>query len=187
MINKISPSLAIELNSALETARLVIEPLTHNHSDTLFEIMQKDAIYEWMSSTRPRSAEKFKQWWQTLENRLDPEGNVAWLNWMVRRSSDGAYIGKIDANVSADKIATNVGYFFSPEHWGNGYATESVLAVSDFLMKSGISKMFATVTEGNLASYRILEKAGFIRTRTIPENEILRGVQYNSLEFVRTS
>ena len=42
----------------------------------------------------------------------------------------------------------------------------------------------ATVTLGNEASYRVLEKSGFIRTRIIPENDTIRGVKHDEVEYL---
>jgi RimJ/RimL family protein N-acetyltransferase len=41
------------------------------------------------------------------------------------------------------------------------------------------------VTLGNDASCRVLEAVGFIRTRIIPENDTIRGVKHDDIEFVR--
>jgi len=121
------------------------------------------------------------------ESRLSPQGDEAWLNWVVRRVDDGAYIGKLDAVVDANNVATNVGYFFFPMYWGKGYATEAVKALADHLESSGVLKQIATVTLGNTPSYRVLEKAGFGKTRIIPDNDLIRGEKYDDVEYIRTS
>ena len=147
--------------------------------------MQDTAIYQWISTKPPKNIELLAQWWAQRESRLGPSGNEAWLNWAVRRTSDGAYVGKLDAEVDATGVATNVGYLFFPKYWGQGYASESVAAMTDHLAMLGIYKMVATVTSGNTSSYRVLEKAGFIRTRVIPDNDTIRGVKFDDVEYVR--
>jgi RimJ/RimL family protein N-acetyltransferase len=103
----------------------------------------------------------------------------------VRRTSDDEYVGKLDAEVTAAKIATTVGYLFFPEFWGHGYSSEAVLTLTNHFADCGVLKMLATVTEGNQASYRVLEKSGFIRNRIIPNHDIIRGVKYNDVEYIR--
>ncbi|MDO9181167.1 MAG: GNAT family N-acetyltransferase [Bacteriovorax sp.] len=172
------------LNSSLKTDRLLIEPIYAEHADSLFELMQNKKIYQWISSTPPQSIDQLKVGWKKHESRLSPDGNEAWLNWAVRRTSDGAYIGKMDAEVNHEKVATNIGYIFFPDYWGKGYASESVLEIKNHFSRNGISKIMATVTLGNETSYRVLEKSGFIRTRIIPENDIIRGEKYDDVEYV---
>lgn len=186
MKSKIPPSYAQILNAPILTSRLIIEPIVATHADLLFNLMQNEAIYNWISAEPPKTVDQLRQSWLKQESRLSPEGEEAWLNWAVRRNSDGVYLGKLDAEVNYANVATNVGYLFFPAYWGQGYASESVLAMTDHLARHGVSKMFAAVTLGNETSYRVLEKAGFTRSRIIPDNDIIRGVKYDDVEFVRT-
>lgn len=148
--------------------------------------MRDPGVYEWISATPPNSMDQLEHLWRSQENHLSPNQAEAWLNWAVKRISDGAYVGKLDAAVNTLKIATNVGYVFFPAYWGNGYASEAVTAVTDHFVECGVSRMVATVTEGNPASYRVLEKAGFARSRAIPDNDTIRGIKFNDVEYIRS-
>jgi RimJ/RimL family protein N-acetyltransferase len=88
--------------------------------------------------------------------------------------------------VNASKVATNVGYILFSPFWGHGYATEATLAVTKHFAACGVSRMIARVTEGNKASCRVLEKAGFIRSRIVSHSQVIRGVKYNEIEYVLT-
>jgi ribosomal-protein-alanine N-acetyltransferase len=184
---KITPSLAELLNSPLYTSRLTIEPLTRNHAGSMFSLMQDRSIYEWISSLPPEDLSKFAAVLEKRETRLSPDENEAWLNWAVKRSSDGAYVGKLDAVVDSENIATNVGYVFFPAYWGKGYATEAVLALSEYLEAQGVLKLIASVTLGNIASYRVLEKCGYKKARIIPENDLIRGKKFDDVEYIRVT
>jgi RimJ/RimL family protein N-acetyltransferase len=172
------------LNARLVTKNLIIEPLVSAHAIEMFPLMQDALIYEWISSLPPTDINKLMAAWKRLETRLSLNGDEFWLNWVVRRLDNGAYLGKLDATVNHEGVVTNLGYFFFPSHFGRGYATESVLALTQHLAHEGISKIIATVTKGNLASCRVLEKCGYTQTRIIPENDTIRGVKYDDLEYV---
>lgn len=172
------------LNSPLTTKRLSLEPICGQHAQRLFPLMQNMAIYEWISSQPPKSIDQLQASWQKKESRLSPDAKEAWLNWAVRRRSDGAYLGKIDAEVNTESIATNIGYIFFPEYWGNGFATEAVSVVINHFSENNILKIFATVTAGNKASYQVLEKSCFVKTRVTPDSETIRGVKFDEVEYV---
>jgi len=176
-----------DLNARLTTARLVLEPLAAHHADALFNLLQPESIYLWISASRPADLDRLRAQWKQKESRLSPTGKEAWLNWAVRRIDDGKYVGKCDAEIDCTNEATNVGYLFFPEFWGLGYATESVIALAEHFERSGVTKQRATVTNGNLASSRVLEKAGFRRNRILPNNDIIRGIKHDDIEYIRDS
>ncbi|MFI5345961.1 MAG: GNAT family N-acetyltransferase [Elusimicrobiota bacterium] len=181
-----TPSRALVLNARLETRHLVLEPLAAAHAPAMFARLKDDALYVWISAAPPESVGHLQKRWERLESRLAPAGDKAWLNWAVRQASDGAYVGKMDAEVDAANIATNIGYLIFPAFWGRGYASEAVAAVIEHLRRHGVEELRATVTSGNTASTRVLEKSGFVRTRVIPENDVIRGVKHDDIEYVLT-
>ncbi|MCX5727988.1 MAG: GNAT family N-acetyltransferase [Nitrospirae bacterium] len=65
--------------------------------------------------------------------------------------------------------SANIGFVFFPQYWGNGYATEALLAVIGALRINGISSMRATVATPNIASAHVLEKAGFVRGNLVAD------------------
>ncbi len=174
------------LNASLSTPRLVLEPQLVQHASEYFDVMQSEDIYQWISLRPPTSVEALRARWTRLESRVSLDKSAAWLNWVVRRSSDGQCLGGIDAEITTANEATNVGYLFAPGFWGQGYATESVSAVVAHLSAMGVTRMVATVTVGNEASSRVLEKVGFVRTRVLRDHDTIRGVVCDDIEYVRT-
>lgn len=80
-----------------------------------------------------------------IERREEP-GMVGCVGYMVREN------------------AVEIGYWVARPSWGRGIATESVQAVAAHLFgRDGVEKLTAEVMHGNLASARVLEKAGFVR------------------------
>ncbi len=64
-----------------------------------------------------------------------------------------------------------VAYFFAPEVWGRGYASELVQASLAAARAGGAPLLTAFAHPQNPASRRVLEKAGFRRERFVPEME----------------
>jgi RimJ/RimL family protein N-acetyltransferase len=181
----VTPDRAAALNAPLTTDRLMLEPLVAAHADAMFPALRDAAIYTWISTIPPENVGDLRKRWARLESRVGPSGTVAWLNWAVRNVSSGDYVGKVDVEVNATNVATNVGYLFFPAFWGQGYASEVVNAVVEHLVREGVTELQATVTVGNAASARVLEKAGFVQARILPDNDTIRGVVYDDLEYVR--
>jgi RimJ/RimL family protein N-acetyltransferase len=63
-----------------------------------------------------------------------------------------------------------VGYFFHPDAWGRGFASEllaATLAQADGVL--AIPEIHAFAHPDNAGSRRVLEKAGFAQRRHVPE------------------
>ena len=59
-----------------------------------------------------------------------------------------------------NRYSAEVGYFVGEQYWNRGYATESLMLVENFAQfRHGL--IYTTVFDYNLASMRVLEKAGF--------------------------
>jgi RimJ/RimL family protein N-acetyltransferase len=168
----------------IQSERLVLEPLQGSHAPALFVLLQEPRLYQWIPVLPPRSCDALRQRWEALSARSMSSEELS-LGWAVRRVSDGRYLGKCDAEVGADSVASNVGYILGLPFWGQGYATELVRALASHLEQHGIIEQRALVTLGNEASERVLSKAGFIRGRVMVDNDTIRGERCDDVEYVR--
>lgn len=76
----------------------------------------------------------------------------------------GDLIGCIEVNMG--RGGDTVGYWIGQDHWGHGYATEAMFAMSRFAFQNaGKDELCAAVHPENAASVRVLEKAGFVFDR----------------------
>ena len=173
------------LNTVLTTARLRLEPLDGRHAARLFDGLQDPAIYRWISMRAPQDAALLAARWTRVAQAPLVGVDVLDLGWAVQRRADGAWVGKMDAEVTARGVATNVGYLLVPAFWGQGLATEALTALSEHLKRHGVVEQHATVTVGNAASCRVLERAGFVHERVISGNDTVGGVLVDDHEYVR--
>ncbi|MCG9696198.1 GNAT family N-acetyltransferase [Shewanella sp. Isolate11] len=81
---------------------------------------------------------------------------------------------KVEPLLNRGAGGIDIGYRMLPDYWGRGYATEAVKACIDYAHQHlGISKIEAEVLLDNIASQRVLEKAGM----TLMESYSFEGEQ----------
>jgi [ribosomal protein S5]-alanine N-acetyltransferase len=173
------------INIPLESDQLRLIPLAANHGQLLFSALQDPLIYTWISSAPPASVVELEEGWSELADRLLTGHDISYFNWAIQKKSDGAWVGTMDATINADNIAINIGYLFFPPFWGQGYATETVRVLAEHLADRGIIEQRAFVTFGNIASSKVLERAGFVETRIIKDNDTVGGVLVDDIEYIR--
>jgi [ribosomal protein S5]-alanine N-acetyltransferase len=172
------------LNTTLNSERVSLIPINSYHANLLFSSMQDPSIYTWISSTPPVSVAELEERWSSAVARLLDNQENLYLNWAVQRKCDGAWIGKVDADINSDNIATNIGYLFFPLFWRQGYAIESVRLLVKHFSSTGILEQRAVVTDGNTASRRLLERVGFVKVRTLKGNDTIHGVLVDGIEYI---
>jgi len=83
--------------------------------------------------------------------------------WTVILKESGEIIGQgglVPIAFNGDEV--ELGYRFGKEHWGKGYATEVARASAAYgFGQLGIDRLVAVSFPGNVASRRVLTKAGF--------------------------
>lgn len=78
-----------------------------------------------------------------------------------------AAVGQLGTKGRPQAGVQEIGYGFTPQVWGQGYATEAVAALSDFLLtRPGVGTLSAQTAVANAASARVLQKTGFVQTGT---------------------
>lgn len=89
----------------------------------------------------------------------------AWTGqWVVVGSGTYEAVGAIGVKGRPQGDSAEIGYGVIPDAEGIGIATESVDAVVAHLLAHGFSTVRAETAVANLASERVLDKAGFART-----------------------
>jgi RimJ/RimL family protein N-acetyltransferase len=63
-----------------------------------------------------------------------------------------------------------IAFELARRHHGHGYATEAARAVVEAAARTGRHRLWATVREWNVASFRVLEKVGFERSERVTKD-----------------
>lgn len=95
-------------------------------------------------------------------------------------------IGGIGVQVQEDvhRYSAELGYWLGQPFWGRGIATRAVAAMTEFAFASfPIVRVYANVFEGNHASARVLEKAGFVFEGRLRKSVFKDGVLLDQLVY----
>ena len=103
-------------------------------------------------------------------------------HWFFIEKKDGTKIGII----SYRPVFTTqeISYDLLPSERGKGYCSEAVKIMVDYLFLSkDIVRVQAHIAAGNMASQRVLEKAGFKKEGTFRKEYFVRGEWRDSCTF----
>lgn len=79
-----------------------------------------------------------------------------------------------------------IGYWLAEDYWGKGIATAAVIQMTHLAFATaGIRKLCAQVLAPNVASMRVLEKAGYSREALLEAEVHKDGVYFDTHLFVR--
>lgn len=74
------------------------------------------------------------------------------------------------------RLTAELGYYIAEAYWGKGIMTEAVRQICEYVFsKSDIIRFFAEPFAYNIASCRVLEKAGFQYEGTLRSNALKNG------------
>ncbi len=97
------------------------------------------------------------------------------LNHVFAIDVDGFAVGAIGIKPGEDvhRLSAEIGYWLGEEFWNRGIATDAVQAVAQYAFESlGMVRVHAAVFEWNVASMRVLEKAGFTKEGVLSKSAL---------------
>lgn len=169
--------------TTLCTQRLKLEPLTLADTQAIYAIArERQSIedFQYVAS----SVDDVRAWLEPSYH--DPTQIV----WVIRK--EGQTIGLFEVCFEAeysdleDKVC-RIGYFLDFREHNQGYATEALLTVRDWLFRdTDVERIEAGVTLRDIPSYRVLEKAGFTREKIVEGNWKWHGKFYDSAYYFLT-
>lgn len=157
----------------INTERLSIKTLGLEDKEVLLAYRGDPAVYQFQSWKPPSLQEVEHFIRQNLT--VIPNTPDTWLQLGVYLH-DGQLIGDIGLHFLEDDAQMEIGYTLAPEHQGQGFATEAVKAVLDFIFVNlGKHRVTASVDPENISSIRLLEKLGFRREGHFIKSVLIRG------------
>lgn len=159
----------------LTTSLLTLEPLTVTHADLLFPGLSDPALYTFIPRDPPASPEALRERYARIRRGPKDSPNEHWLNWAVRITATGEYIGYIETSTLPGDHAY-LAYFIFPNAQRKGYAREACDHVIRHLVQAHcIQSVVAEMDTRNEASWRLLESLGFKRISEKRDADFFKG------------
>jgi [ribosomal protein S5]-alanine N-acetyltransferase len=160
----------------LETKRLKLIALTHNHAEGLFDILSLDEVTRYYGTERFTSlGESVKLIDMYQKNFFEKRG----IRWGIVLKHNYKLIGTLGLNgLQLKNKRAEIGYELHPQFWQNGYTTEAIREVLRFsFIDLDLYRIGAVVYPENVASLNLLKKIGFT------QEGLLRGYMYQNNQF----
>jgi len=159
----------------IATARLKLTPITEQHWQLFYDLHTDPEVTSLCFD--PPSVEDIQAKFQSRLTAWSKGAN-SWLCLVISNNDTDTPVGI--TGFSFDDGIAEVGYLFLPQHYGNQYATESLDALLKWAVSEhNINQFKAVVTEGNIASERVLLKCGFKLINVVPEAYEIGGKRYS--------
>lgn len=140
----------------IETERLILRPITLDDAEACFSWNSDDRVTKFMSYLTYSDISQTIKW---IKSTLVDEKE--W-HWAFVLKSDNKVIGTGSIGPDANmKGYWGIGYNIAYDYWNNGYTTEAMKAIIDFVHNElGVNKICAGHAVENVASGRVMEKCG---------------------------
>lgn len=150
-----------------KTKRLIVRHLNHDDYDMMYSIYRDPEGAKWVGDGQPITAEDCEKWIDITQNNYKTRGYGMFALYDQKLKTVIGFGGIVHPGGQKEP---EIKYSIKKELWGQGYATEAVKG----LIKYGssvhaITHFIATVAQENLASQRVLEKAGMVQSDIIKE------------------
>lgn len=107
---------------------------------------------------------------EMLDGCLSHPDQWDWYAIWMMELKDGTHIGELCFKGITENGTTEIGYGVAEDYQGCGYATEAVTALTDWALEQPcVVCIMAETDESNVASQKVLDKAGFAPTGEIGE------------------
>jgi len=152
----------------LETERLVLRDFEPGDWEAIRALVSDPEVTCFMHF-RTWSEVKSGEWfaWCLENNEVSPRDAYNWAIITRERvpGATGDVAGWLGIGGTAER---GCGYALRPQYWGHGYMTEALRAVIEYeLGVLGARRIRSTCEVENVASARVMEKAGMRHERTV--------------------
>jgi len=146
------------------TERLLVRYLCDDDFEAFYIICSDPEIMRYMGDGTPLSAEQTRSWIKISQENYQKRGYGCFA---ITSRQDGQFIGFGGLARPASSLQVEIIYAFKLSCWGQGLASEFVRAMlATSFERWQLPRIEATIDPRNLASIKVVEKAGMTFVRS---------------------
>jgi len=137
------------------TERCILIPLSEVDFEELTPLITGEEVRRYLGGVRPPE-DSFNGWRESMKA-------VNEYPFTVRLQKSNIAIGLVVLAPHHNPEDMEISFMFMPEHWGNGYARETVKALLEFCgRKLKLKRVVSETQTANMRSRKMLEKSGYV-------------------------
>lgn len=166
----------------IETTRLILRKFKVNDYKMMFDNWASDEMVAknagWPKHEKKEDTKELVKIW------VEEYKEENTFNWIIELK-DKFPIGSITViRKDLNNRTCEIGYNIGSKYWNNGYATEAIKAVIDYLFSLNLfDTIIGQCFEYNIPSTRVLEKNGFKQEGILRNRYIVDGKKVNLIEL----
>lgn len=176
------------MTTYLKTDRIRLRRLTAQDSDNFHALDSDPDVMRFINGGSPTPLAEIRErilpWFLGFYERYEGFGF-----WAAVEKDSGRFIGwfGLHPEDERDPLIIAIGWRLRKDAWGQGYATEVAKAlIEKAFVELGVRRVFACTYSENLASRRVMEKAGlkFVRSFRMTPEELAAPTTYVATDAV---
>ena len=159
----------------LHTERLMLKEIEQNAAEPLFQMRSNPEIMRYIDRPIPKGIEDVQELIQTMAMLKSKGEGISW--GIYRKENPEVTIGNIGLfRIVAENYRAEIGYMLHTSEHKKGIMYEAIQTVIEFgFEKMKLHSIEANINPENIASKKLLEKAGFIKEAYFKENHFFNG------------
>ena len=168
----------------IRTERLLIRPYATGDVDALYAYQRLPGVHRYLY-TEPRTRAEVQTMVAERAGARSPTGAGQAFQLVVELADTGELVGDcVFFWRSEQHQKGEIGYTFNPAYQGRGLATEAAAALLRLGFEGlGLHRITGHLDARNVASARVLERAGLRREAHLVENEFVKGEWSDELVY----
>jgi ribosomal-protein-alanine N-acetyltransferase len=159
----------------LYTPRLILKELTSKDADVLFEMRSNPDIMKYVDRPIPQSIQEI---YELIEKMMVMKSKGEGISWGIfKKENPDQNIGNIGLfRIIHEHYRAEIGYMLNSSQQQQGIMFEAIQKVTAFGFDSmKLHSIEANINPENMASKKLLEKAGFTKEAHFKENYFFNG------------
>ncbi|WP_057912889.1 GNAT family N-acetyltransferase [Peribacillus muralis] len=166
----------------LETKRLRLIQIGHQHSESLFDILSRDEVTRNGGINSLTHVEDARRLIDAFKSAFI---NKRGIRWGVVLKDSGKFIGTVGINqLSLANKRAEIGYEIHPDYWRKHYTSEAVNEVLHYSFEEmKLVRIAALTFKENFASANLLKKFGFKEEGSLRSYVFLHHQSHDAVVF----